>query len=246
MPKIKIAPSIACSDFRNLHELMHLFERNGIDYVHYDVMDGHFVPNITFGPEIFKKMKAMTSIPFDIHLMIENPDKYIPLFCGDKDDFVIVHAESTKHLDRTIQLIRDLGSRPGIAINPATPISAIELVLNKVDLVCVMTVNPGFSGQRLVPYTIEKIRDLKNVLESWNLDVEIEVDGNVSYENMEMMIGAGASILVAGTACLFLKDKPVEETMMSLKNYLDKFEMNEIDPGQNPEPFDDTQESENL
>lgn len=228
MARVKIAPSIICSDFSNLGETLHLFEKQGIDYVHFDVMDGHFVPNITFGPEIFKKIKAMTSMPFDVHLMIEDPDKYLHLFCGDRDDFVVVHAEATKHLDRTIQLIRDLGSRPGVAINPSTPLSIIELILHKVDLICIMTVNPGFSGQRLVPYTIEKIRDLKGVLESWSLNAEIEVDGNVSYDNMEMMIEAGATMLVAGTACLFLKDKTLDESLTKLKDYLGKLEMSGI------------------
>ena len=214
--KIQIAPSLACDDFRNLAALMKQFEKMGVDYIHYDVMDAHFVPNLTFGPEFQTKINEMTDIPIDTHLMVDNPDFHIEKFVKAGSDLLCVHVESTPHIDRTLNYIASLGAKPAVSLNPATRLSAIEYVLDTVDMVCVMTVNPGFFGQKLVPYTIDKIAQLRNMIDKRGLDIDIEVDGNVSLENIPKMVNAGANILVTGTSSMFLKDKSLEESYADL------------------------------
>jgi ribulose-phosphate 3-epimerase len=202
-PKIQIAPSIICADWGRLEEHLRLLEDLGVDRVHCDVMDGHFVPNITFGPEIQSKLHSMTNIPLETHLMIEEPDRYIEAFIKAGSRFISVHVEGQKHLDRTLRLIAASGATPAVAINPATSLTHIEQVLEIVGLVLVMTVNPGYAGQELVPYTLEKIRNLRTMIADRGLSVDIEVDGNVSFQHIPRMIRAGANVLVVGTSSLY-------------------------------------------
>lgn len=219
--RIKIAPSLACDDFRNLQGLMEQLEALGGDYVHYDVMDGHFTPNITFGPELQARVHAMTGIPIDTHLMIAEPDRYIEKFAEAGSHLITVHVEACTHLDRTLNLIRSFGARPGVALNPATPLASLEYALELVEMVLVMTVNPGFVGQELVPYTVDKIAQLRAMIDGRELDVDIEVDGNVSLANIPRMIAAGANVLVAGSSSLFLEGRSLEESFAALKEVVE-------------------------
>ena len=195
-----LSPSILSADFTKLGEQVALLEEAGAQYVHIDVMDGAFVPSISFGMPVIKSLRGRSERIFDVHLMIEEPIRYIDEFVECGADLITVHAEACKHLDRTIDAIREKGIIAGVALNPATPLSAIEYVLPKVDMVLVMAVNPGFGGQKLIPYTIDKIRDLKQMIDKKNLKTDIEVDGGVTLENVEQLMDAGANIIVAGSA----------------------------------------------
>ncbi|MFC5402060.1 ribulose-phosphate 3-epimerase [Cohnella soli] len=207
----KISPSMMCVDFRRLEESVRALERAGVEYLHFDIMDGHFVPNFTLGPDFIRSVREMTDIPFDYHLMVERPEMLLPVFDIREGDIVSVHQEASVHLQRTLQQIRELGAKPSVALNPATPIYAIDEVMDDIDLVLVMTVNPGFAGQKLVPSTIRKISGLKErLLAGGYADVEIEVDGNVSWENAVKMRQAGADIFVAGTSSVFRKGEDIE------------------------------------
>jgi ribulose-phosphate 3-epimerase len=214
--KLQIAPSIICADWTDLGTHMRELQELGIDWIHVDVMDGHFVPNITFGPEVQAKLRAMTDIPVDTHLMIEEPDRYVEAFVKAGSKLVSVHVEASVHLDRTLRYIASLGAVPAVAINPATPLSSLENVLGTVGMVLVMTVNPGFAGQKLVPYTIEKIAQLKAMIDTRGLDIDIQVDGNVSFEHIPKMVAAGANILVAGTSSLYAKGMKLAEAHAKL------------------------------
>jgi ribulose-phosphate 3-epimerase len=185
-------------------------------------MDGHFVPNITFGPEIQAKIHAWTKVPIDTHLMIENPDRYIESFVKAGSRLISVHPETLVHVDRTLRLIASLGATPALAINPATPLPAIEYALDLCGLVLVMTVNPGFAGQQLIPYTIDKIARLHAMIASHGLDIDIEVDGNVSFANIPRMIAAGANVLVTGTSSLYIKGREVEDCHVELMRVIRK------------------------
>jgi len=219
---VQIAPSIICADWSRIGEHLQVLEKLPVDWIHCDIMDGHFVPNITFGPEIQAKIHALTKIPIDTHLMIEDPDHYIEAFVKSGSRLISVHSESLVHLDRTLRLIASFGVTPAVAINPATPLSAIESVLDLCGLVLVMTVNPGFAGQKLVPYTIDKIARLRAMIDARGLDIDIQVDGNVSFENIPRMIGAGANVLVAGTSSLYVEGRPVEDCHAELKRVIDR------------------------
>ncbi|GGA84222.1 ribulose-phosphate 3-epimerase [Ornithinibacillus halotolerans] len=197
---IKIAPSILSADFSKLGEEILDVEKGGADYIHVDVMDGHFVPNITIGPLIVEAIKPITSLPLDVHLMIENPDQYIPTFAKSGADIITVHQEATTHLHRTIQLIKSNGVKAGLAINPATPVEMIRDILSEVDLVLVMTVNPGFGGQSFINLTLEKIKQIATWREEYGLSFEIEVDGGVNTSTAKKCVEAGAEVLVAGSA----------------------------------------------
>ena len=195
-----LSPSILSADFSRLGEQIRELDEAGAQYVHIDVMDGMFVPSISFGMPIIRSIRPCSDRIFDVHLMIEEPDRYIADFVEAGADLITVHAESCKHLDRTIDSIKERGILAGVALNPATPISAIEYVLPKVDMVLIMSVNPGFGGQKLIPYTIQKIRDLKKMIDAKGLKTDIEVDGGINLENVTEAMDAGANIIVAGSA----------------------------------------------
>ena len=197
---IKIAPSILAADFACLREAIQSAEAAGADYVHVDVMDGHFVPNITIGPPVVRSLRRVTQLPLDVHLMIDDPMQYAPAFADAGADVLTVHVEATPHLHRVLQQIQSLGVRAGVALNPATPASAISQVLNDVELVLVMTVNPGFGGQAFIEQTLDKIRQVRNMLNDAKSKAEVEVDGGINPQTAERVAAAGATVLVAGTA----------------------------------------------
>ena len=197
---IKIAPSILSADFARLGEEVRAVEAAGADYLHIDVMDGHFVPNITIGPPVVAALRQVTELPLDVHLMIENPDRYIPEFAAAGADIITVHQEASVHLHRTVQLIRSLGKKAGVSLNPATPASLLEVILEELDLVLVMTVNPGFGGQGFIPACLPKIEALRREIERRRLPVELEVDGGVKVDNIRRIAAAGAGVFVAGSA----------------------------------------------
>jgi len=217
---VGITPSIMCDSFRHMEDSVRLFERARVPYLHFDIMDGHFVPNITLGPDIVAHVRQMTELPIDCHLMIEDPDRYVPAFVEAGASLIVVHAEAPVHLDRSLRLVKDAGCRVGVALNPATPVSAIELVAGMVDVVLVMTVNPGFAGGKLVPYTLDKIAQVKKMLTGRNPDARIQVDGNTTFENIRKMASAGADLVVAGTSCLYRKDAPLDRALEELTNFL--------------------------
>jgi len=197
---IKISPSILSADFACLGEEIRAIERGGADYVHIDVMDGHFVPNITIGPLVVEAVRKITDLPLDVHLMIETPDLYIPDFARAGADIITVHQEAVSHLHRTVQLIRGLGKKAGVSINPATPAATLETILDDLDLVLVMTVNPGFGGQSFIESCLPKIRQLRQQITARGLTVELEVDGGVKIDNIARIAEAGADVFVAGSA----------------------------------------------
>ncbi len=196
---IKIAPSILSADFSKLAEEIQTVETAGADLLHVDVMDGHFVPNITIGPLVVEAIKPKTNLPLDVHLMIANPDQYIESFIKAGADIISVHAEATVHLHRTIHLIKSLGAKASIALNPATPIHGLEYILEDLDMVLLMTVNPGFGGQSFIPGVLPKIKQLRELIEKKNLLIDIQVDGGVNDRTVKEVIEAGANVLVAGS-----------------------------------------------
>ena len=217
----KISPSVMCVDFFKLEEAVRAFEENGIEYIHVDIMDGRFVPNYTLGTDFVKKLKERTKIPLDIHLMIEEPESKLDWFEFGEGDYVSVHYESTRHLHKAVSAIKARGAKAMVAINPATPVSALECVLGEIDGVLIMTVNPGFAGQKLVRSTLPKITQLREQLDGLGYtDVEIEVDGNVSFENAKLMTEAGADIFVAGTSSVFKKDFSLGEGIARLREVI--------------------------
>ena len=214
---IKISTSMMCADFLHLERVLRELETSGADYLHFDIMDGHFVPNFTMGPDILKSIRGETDIPFDTHLMVYEPERYVETFIQAGSDLVVIHVEACRHLHRTIELIKQNGAQAGIATNPATSLSALDYLLDAVDLVLIMAVDPGFAGQNMVPSAIGKIRQLKHRIYEAGLDVKVQVDGNVSFENAPKMVSAGADILVAGTSSVFRKDMTIAEGMKALR-----------------------------
>jgi ribulose-phosphate 3-epimerase len=197
---VKIAPSILSCDFSRLAEEISAVEAGGADWIHVDVMDGHFVPNITIGPVITEGARRATGLPLDVHLMIEDPDRYLDAFVGAGADIVTVHQEACRHLHRTLERIRELGARAGVAVNPATSLESIRNVLPNVDLLLVMSVNPGFGGQAYIPGSTSKLRAARAMLDEVGSAADLEVDGGVTTSNAQEVAGAGATVLVAGSA----------------------------------------------
>lgn len=217
----KIAPSIMCAPLLSVEGCLRELEQSGADLIHIDIMDGSFVPNYTLGTNFVKELKSKTNIPLDIHLMIEDPEKKLHWFDFGEGDYVSVHYEASRHLHRALAGIRERGARVMVALNPATPIFALESMLDDIDAVLLMTVNPGFAGQPLVESTLNKIRRLRAYLDDAGYtNVEIEVDGNVSFENAKRMCEAGADIFVAGSSSVFSKEASVSENMKKLRNII--------------------------
>lgn len=201
-----LAPSILSADFSNLGHQVQVISEAGAGLVHIDVMDGHFVPNISFGAPVMKSLNRWNTSPYDVHLMIENPDQYISDFVTDKTEYIVVHQEACRHLHRTVQNIKSHGVKAGVSLNPATPVSTLECILGELDLVLVMSVNPGFGGQKFIPQTLEKIQELDRIRKEKGYTYQIEIDGGVSLDNVEMIRDAGCDIFVAGSAVFGAED----------------------------------------
>ena len=205
---IKIAPSILSANFANLEQQIKLVEKGGADWIHLDIMDGHFVPNITFGPMVVKTISNITNLPLDAHLMIQNPDKYLEDFQKAGTNRLTVHVEACIHLHRTIQSIKELGMKAGVSLNPSTPISTVKEILPIIDQVLVMTVNPGFGGQKFIKSTLRKVKDISVMIKETSKKIELEVDGGVDESNAAALAKAGATVLVAGYSIFSKKNIP--------------------------------------
>ena len=203
---VKIAPSILSADFSRLGDEIKAVEDAGADWIHVDVMDGHFVPNITIGPPVIESIRKVTKLPLDVHLMIEHADCYVKSFAEAGADLLTVHVEACPHLNRTLQTIRELDVRAGVVLNPATPLSSLEEVLHEIDMVLLMSVNPGFSGQSFIPSILDKASNLRDIMSHYEDEIEMQVDGGVRVDNAGKIKEAGASVLVAGSAIFNSKD----------------------------------------
>ncbi|MBS3977786.1 MAG: ribulose-phosphate 3-epimerase [Syntrophomonadaceae bacterium] len=214
---VKIAPSLLAADLSRLGDAVRQIEVAGVEYLHLDIMDGHFVPNITYGPGMVRALRPLSNLLFDAHLMIQNPDAFIPAFADAGADIITVHVETTPHLHRTLQFIREKGAKPAVALNPATPLETVNFVLDQVEMVLIMTVNPGFGGQAFLPFVVEKIRQLKCLIDNRGLKVDIQVDGGITPATAPLAVKAGAKVLVAGSAIFGFPDvkKAVEDLRSS-------------------------------
>jgi ribulose-phosphate 3-epimerase len=214
---VKLAPSLLASDFANLGGAMHEAEAAGAEWIHVDVMDGHFVPNITIGVPVVRSLRKATQLPLDVHLMIDRPERYVEAFARAGADVITVHQEATAHLHRTVQHIRSLGKKAGVAINPATPVATLTDILPFIDLVLVMTVNPGFGGQKFIHTSPARIRAVRDMLEAGGWDDEIEVDGGIASDTAGDVVRAGATVLVAGAA-VFNEEASVADNVARIRD----------------------------
>ena len=214
----KLSPSILDVDFAHLEREIKKIENGGADLLHLDIMDGNFVPNISFGPRIVESIKSITSLPLEVHLMVEKPENHIKSFINAGGDIIIVHYETSKHLDRLIQNINEAGVKSGIALNPATTLSVIEYLINKIDVLLVMTVNPGFGGQKLIPEMIDKIEKARKIIDNQKKSISLEVDGGINLDNISQVIKAGAEIIVVGQ--IISKSSNPEMIIKKIKNIL--------------------------
>jgi len=212
----KLAPSILSADFARLGEQIKEAEAAGADYIHVDVMDGHFVPNLTIGPIVVKWLRPLTRLPFDVHLMIESPEKYVDDFARAGADIITVHQETCPHLHRIVQQIKGLNKKAGVSINPATPVATLTEILPYIDLVLVMSVNPGFGGQSFIETTVQKIAAMRQVIDARGLDIELEVDGGINADIAPRVVAAGANVLVAGSA-VFNANESIAEAIRRLR-----------------------------
>ena len=217
MKKIKISPSILSADFSQLGTEIKRLEEAGADLIHVDVMDGHFVPNLTIGPPVIKALKKNCSIKFDVHLMISPVHKYIDAYSNAGADIITIHPEATNDLSASIKKIKDLGKKVGVSLNPETKVSVIKNYLDEIDLVLIMSVNPGFGGQKFMPEVLDKIRELKKIREQKKLDFDIEIDGGINFDNCKSAIDAGANILVSGTTVFKSNDGDIKKNINLLK-----------------------------
>ena len=217
MPSIKISPSILSADFSKLGNEIQDLEKAGADLIHIDVMDGHFVPNITIGPEVISKLRKYTSLPFDVHLMISPVNNFIKSFAESGSDIITIHPEATPNLVETINKIKSFNKKVGVSLNPDTKLNIIDNVLNKIDLVLIMSVFPGFGGQKFMPEVVEKIKNLKKIKDEKKFNFDIEVDGGINFENSKIVIEAGANILVSGTTIFKENNGNIKKNIDSLK-----------------------------
>ena len=218
MKKIQISPSILSADFSQLGNEIKRLEEGGADLIHVDVMDGHFVPNLTIGPPVIKALKKNCSIKFDVHLMISPVHKYIEAYADAGADIITIHPEATDDLSSSIKKIKDLGKKVGVSLNPETKVSVIKDHLDQIDLVLIMSVNPGFGGQKFMPEVLDKIKELKNIQKEQNLDFDIEIDGGINFENSKIAIEAGANILVSGTTIFKSNNGDIKKNIDLLKS----------------------------
>ena len=213
---IKISPSILSADFSILGEEIKSLEKAGADLIHVDVMDGHFVPNITMGPPIIKMIRKCTKLPFDVHLMISPVEKYIKDFANAGSDIITIHPEATDNLKRAIKTIKSLGKKAGVSLNPKTPISALMDVINEIDLILIMSVNPGFAGQSFMNEVLPKVKELRQLINEKKLEIDIEIDGGINFETAPLAVKAGANILVSGTT--IFAGGSLKENILKLRN----------------------------
>ena len=218
MKKIQISPSILSSNFSELGNEIKRLEEGGADMIHVDVMDGHFVPNLTIGPPVIKALRNYSTLPFDVHLMISPVHKYIKDYADAGADIITIHPEATDNLEESINLIKKLNKKIGLSLNPDTPINIIKKFLPSIDLVLIMSVYPGFGGQKFIPKVIDKIKELKNIKEKQNIKFDIEVDGGIDFENSKLVVEAGANILVSGTTIFKNNDGNIKKNIQTLKS----------------------------
>ncbi|GGD80078.1 ribulose-phosphate 3-epimerase [Paenibacillus nasutitermitis] len=218
----KIGPSLMCADLGRLLENIHLLDQAEVDFYHFDIMDGNFVPNIALGPDLLRALRPHTDKPFDAHLMVEEPERFIELIAEAGADMISIHSESKVHLQRALQRIRSYGLKAGVALNPSTPLCMLDYVMDCMDYVCVMTVNPGFAGQKFIPSTLRKIKDLRQKIDRENPDISIEVDGNISNAIIPEVISNGAEMLVCGTSSIFIPGQPLEHSVRQVKALIEQ------------------------
>jgi len=218
--KVKIGASLACANFAHLEQDICALEEAGVDYIHFDIMDGHFVPNYCLNLDLLRLVKSLSPLPVDVHLMIDNPDVFIPVFAREGCSVLSFQQEAEYHIQRQLAYIREQGIRSGLAVNPSTPLNVLDYLLGDIDVFLIMAVNPGFTGQKIIPMTFKKIEHLRDMLEKAGIKAEIQVDGNVSFENIPQLVSAGATMLVGGTSSVFKKGLSICEAVQKIRDLL--------------------------